>query len=52
MGEPIDESRVVGEPIVIQDRQFRFLETIAKSRVVGEPIAELRVVGEQLLNHE
>ncbi len=52
VGEPNDESRVVGEPIVIQDRQIRFLETIAESRVVGEPIAESRVVGEQSLNHE
>ncbi len=40
VGEPIDESQVVGEPIVIQDRQFHYLEMIAKSQVVGEPIAE------------
>ncbi len=47
MGEPIDESRVVGEPIVIQDRQFHFLET--KIRFLVNKNSFPRIVGNENL---
>ena len=47
VGEPIAESRVVGEPIVIHGRQFRFLET--KIRFLGNENSSPRIVGNENL---
>ena len=55
MGEPIAESRVVGEPIVALEKCTatffppEMYGYILESRVVGEPIAESRVVGEPII---
>jgi hypothetical protein len=45
VGEPINESRVVGEPIVIQDRQFCFLET--KIHFLGNKNLFPRIIGNE-----
>jgi hypothetical protein len=47
VGEPIDESRVVGEPIVIHGRQFCFLET--KICFLGNKNSFPRIVGNENL---